>query len=61
MPQQDDGMEKRRQKREAQRKRRQAQVLRMRLTLMLVVVLFNVLARYISWRLEKKMEGTADD
>ena len=29
--------------------------------LMLVVVLFNVLARYISWRLEKKMEGTADD
>ena len=39
MPQQDDGMEKRRQKREAQRKRRQAQVLRMRLTLMLVVVL----------------------
>ena len=39
MPQQDDGMEKRRQKREAQRKRRQAQVRRMRLTLMLVVVL----------------------
>ena len=39
MPQQDDGMEKRRQKREAQRKRRQAQVLRMRLTLLLVVVL----------------------
>ena len=29
--------------------------------LMLVVVLFNVLARYISWRLEKKMEGTADE
>lgn len=39
MPQQDDGMEKRRQKREAQRKRRQAQVRRMRLTLVLVVVL----------------------
>ena len=29
--------------------------------LMLVVVLFNILARYISWRLEKKMEGTADE
>lgn len=39
MPQQDEGMEKRRQKREAQRKRRQAQVRRMRLTLVLVVVL----------------------
>ena len=39
MPQQDDGMEKRRQKREAQRKRRQAQVRRMRLTLALAVVL----------------------
>ncbi|MDO5544429.1 MAG: CapA family protein [Eubacteriales bacterium] len=39
MPQQDDGMEKRRQKREAQRKRRQAQVRRMRLTMLLAVVL----------------------
>ena len=39
MPQQDDGMEKRREKREAQRKRRQAQVRRMRLTMVLVVVL----------------------
>ena len=39
MPQQDDGMEKRRQKREAQRKRRQAQVRRMRLTMVLVVLL----------------------
>ena len=39
MPQQDDGMEKRREKREAQRKRRQAQVRRMRLTMVLVIVL----------------------
>ena len=39
MPQQDDGMERRREKREAQRKRRQAQVRRMRLTMALVVVL----------------------
>lgn len=39
MPQQDDGMEKRREKREAQRRRRQAQVRRMRLTMALVVVL----------------------
>ena len=39
MPQQDDGMEKRREKREAQRRRRQAQVRRMRLTMVLVVVL----------------------
>lgn len=39
MPQQDDGMERRRQKREAQRKHRQAQVRRMRLTLVLVVLL----------------------
>ena len=39
MPQQDDGMEKRREKREAQRKRRQAQVRRMRLTMVLVVIL----------------------
>ena len=39
MPQQDDGMERRRQKREAQRRRRQAQVRRMRLTLVLVVLL----------------------
>ena len=39
MPQQDDGMEKRREKREAQRKRRQAQVRRMRLTMALVVLL----------------------
>ena len=38
MPQQDDGMEKRREKREAQRKRRQAQVRRMRLTMVLVIV-----------------------
>ena len=29
--------------------------------LMTVVVLFNVLARYISWRLEKKMEGASDE
>ena len=42
MPQQDDGMEKRRQKREAQRKRRQAQVRRMRLTLALAAVLLIV-------------------
>ena len=39
MPQQDDGMEKRREKREAQRKRRQAQVRRMRLTMVLVLML----------------------
>lgn len=39
MPQQDDGMEKRREKREALRKRREAQARRMRLTLALVVVL----------------------
>ena len=39
MPQQDDGMEKRREKREAQRRRRQAQVRRMRLTMVLVVIL----------------------
>ena len=39
MPQQDDGMEKRREKREAQRRRRQAQVRRMRLTMVLVIVL----------------------
>ena len=39
MPQQDDGMEKRREKREAQRKRRQAQVRRMRLTMALIVLL----------------------
>ena len=29
--------------------------------ILMLVVLFNVLARYISWRLEKKMEGTADE
>ena len=39
MPQQDDGMEKRREKREAQRRHRQAQVRRMRLTMVLVVLL----------------------
>ena len=39
MPQQDDGMEKRREKREAQRRRRQAQVRRMRLTMVLIVLL----------------------
>ena len=39
MPQQDDGMERRREKREAQRRRRQAQVRRMRLTMVLVIVL----------------------
>lgn len=39
MPQQEDGMEKRREKREAQRKRRQAQVRRMRLTMVLVLML----------------------
>ena len=39
MPQQDDGMERRREKREAQRKRRQAQVRRMRLTMALIVLL----------------------
>ena len=44
MPQQDDGMEKRREKREAQRRRRQAQVRRMRLTMALVVVLLFHLA-----------------
>ena len=38
MPQQDDGMERRREKREAQRRRRQAQVRRMRLTVLLAVV-----------------------
>ena len=38
MPQQEDGMEKRREKREAQRRRRQAQVRRMRLTMILVVL-----------------------
>ncbi|MDY3225268.1 MAG: CapA family protein [Candidatus Faecousia sp.] len=38
MPQQDDGMEKRRQKREAQRRQRQAQARRMRLTLLLAAV-----------------------
>lgn len=39
MPQQDDGMERRREKREAQRRRRQAQVRRMRLTMALIVLL----------------------
>ena len=39
MPQQDDGMERRREKREAQRRRRQAQVRRIRLTMVLAVVL----------------------
>ncbi|MGM9660463.1 MAG: CapA family protein [Faecousia sp.] len=38
MPQQGDGMDRRRQKREAQRKQRQAQVRRMRLTLILAAV-----------------------
>ena len=29
--------------------------------LMTAVVVFNVLARYVSWRLEKKMEGVSND
>lgn len=29
--------------------------------LMTAVVVFNVLARYVSWRLEKKMEGVTND
>ena len=56
MPQQDDGMEKRRQKREAQRKRRQAQVRRMRLTLALAVVLLIVCGVGI-YKLTQSVDG----
>ena len=42
MAQQGDGMEKRREKREAQRKRRQAQVRRLRMTLLLAVVVLAI-------------------
>ena len=56
MPQQDDGMEKRREKREAQRKRRQAQVRRMRLTMVLVVVLLAACG-YGIYRLTQSADG----
>lgn len=56
MPQQDDGMEKRRQKREAQRKRRQAQVRRMRLTLALAAVLLIVCGVGI-YKLTQSVDG----
>ena len=56
MPQQDDGMEKRREKREAQRKRRQAQVRRMRLTMVLVVVLLAACG-YGIYRLTQSAAG----
>ena len=56
MPQQDDGMEKRRQKREAQRKRRQAQVRRMRLTLVLAAVLLIVCGVGI-YKLTQSVDG----
>lgn len=56
MPQQDDGMEKRREKREAQRKRRQAQVRRMRLTMVLVIVLLAACG-YGIYRLTRSADG----
>ena len=56
MPQQDDGMEKRRQKREAQRKRRQAQVRRMRLTLALAAALLIVCGVGI-YKLTQSVDG----
>lgn len=56
MPQQDDGMEKRREKREAQRKRRQVQVRRMRLTMVLVVVLLAACG-YGIYRLTQSADG----
>ena len=56
MPQQDDGMEKRRQKREAQRKRRQTQVRRMRLTLALAAVLLIVCGVGI-YKLTQSVDG----
>ena len=56
MPQQDDGMEKRRQKREAQRKRRQVQVRRMRLTLALAAVLLIVCGVGI-YKLTQSVDG----
>ena len=56
MPQQDDGMEKRREKREAQRKRRQAQVRRMRLTMVLVIVLLAACG-YGIYRLTQSADG----
>ena len=56
MPQQDDGMEKRREKREAQRRRRQAQVRRMRLTLALAAVLLIVCGVGI-YKLTQSVDG----
>ena len=56
MPQQDDGMEKRREKREAQRRRRQAQVRRMRLTMVLVIVLLAACG-YGIYRLTQSADG----
>lgn len=56
MPQQDDGMEKRREKREAQRRRRQAQVRRMRLTMVLVIVLLAACG-YGIYRLTQSANG----
>ena len=56
MPQQDDGMEKRREKREAQRRRRQAQVRRMRLTMVLVIVLLAACG-YGIYRLTRSADG----
>ena len=56
MPQQDDGMERRREKREAQRKRRQVQVRRMRLTMVLVVVLLAACG-YGIYRLTQSADG----
>ena len=56
MPQQDDGMEKRREKREAQRRRRQVQVRRMRLTMVLVIVLLAACG-YGIYRLTQSADG----
>ena len=56
MPQQDDGMERRREKREAQRRRRQAQVRRMRLTMVLVIVLLAACG-YGIYRLTQSADG----
>lgn len=56
MPQQDDGMEKRREKREAQRRRRQAQVRRMRLTMALIVLLLAACG-YGIYRLTQSADG----
>lgn len=58
MPQQGDGMDKRRQKRETQRKQRQAQVRRMRLTLILAAVVL-VACGVVIYRLTQGVEKDA--